>query len=178
LNHLEKYGLSDRFKQEAALYNGLIPARITEQRRDLYKTVCENGEHMAVVSGKLHYSSSGTLDYPVVGDWVMLEDAGADGNAVIHHILQRKSAFVRQASGTANEQQVVAANIDTAFICMSLNADFNLRRLEWYLTIAWDSRALPVILLTKSDLCEALLDRLAEVETVSIGVSVKGRKKS
>jgi ribosome biogenesis GTPase len=107
--------------------------------------VCEQGERTAVVSGKLRHSADSIPDCPAVGDWVMIQDAETDGNAVIHHILTRSSVFVRQSAGTGKEVQVIAANIDTVFICMSLNADFNLRRLERYLTVAWDSKARPVI---------------------------------
>lgn len=95
-----------------------------------------------------------------------------EGNAVIHHVLARKSAFLRKVAGTAKDAQVVAANIDTVFICMSLNNDFNLRRLERYLSIAWDSRATPVIVLTKSDLCDNLERKLKEVATMAPGVDV------
>ncbi|MDR1379429.1 MAG: ribosome small subunit-dependent GTPase A [Synergistaceae bacterium] len=154
------------------MYGGFVLARITEQHRDMYKAVCEQGERATVVSGKLRYASDIASDFPAVGDWVMLDDAGTNVNAVIHHILRRKSVFARQAAGTGNNVQIVAANIDTVFISMSLNADFNPRRLERYLTVAWDSMALPVIVLTKSDLCEDLPSRLVEVETVSAGVPV------
>ncbi len=134
--NLIKYGLTDRFKQEATMYDGLILARVSEQHRDLYKVISEQGELNAVVSGKMHYSANGTLDFPAVGDWVMLRTTDeVSDNAVIHCILSRKSLFTRQAAGTANEVQAIAANIDTIFICMSLNADYNLRRLERYLTV-------------------------------------------
>ena len=73
--------------------------------------------------------------------------------AAIHRILPRKSVFIRRAAGTAHEKQVVAANIDIVFVCMAMNADFNLRRLERYLAIAWEGGALPVVVLTKPDLC-------------------------
>lgn len=102
----------------------------------------------------------------------MVEHAGEDGNAVIQAILPRKSVFTRRAAGTANREQVVAANIDTVFICMSLNNDFNVRRLERYLSVAWDSGASPVIILTKADLCDDLDQRLREVESVALGVEV------
>ena len=102
----------------------------------------------------------------------MAEHAGEDGNAVIQAILPRKSVFTRRAAGTANREQVVAANIDTVFICMSLNNDFNVRRLERYLSVAWDSGASPVIILTKADLCDDLDQRLREVESVALGVEV------
>jgi len=168
---LTQYGLSDRFKQEATLHEGLFLARVLEQHRDLYKVVCEAGQLHASISGKLSYEADDSLSYPAVGDWVMIDRTdGNSGNAIIHHILSRKSVFARQAAGAGNEQQVIAANVDTVFICMSLNADFNLRRMERYLTIAWDSNAKPVIVLTKSDLCEDLDEKLRELETVSLGV--------
>jgi ribosome biogenesis GTPase len=170
--NLKKYGLCEPFEREATMYAGFDLARITEQRRDRYKSVCEKGERSAVVSGKLRYSSESAYELPSVGDWVMLENAETDGDAVIRHVLARKSAFTRQEAGKSRDAQVVAANVDVAFICMSLNADFNLRRLERYLTVAWDSRAKPVIVLAKSDLCDAASERRAEAETASVGVPV------
>lgn len=170
---LEKYGLSPRFKQEATLYEGLFIARVGEQHRDLYKVIGEEGEFYATVSGKLAYNASDSTDFPAVGDWVMTDRTDdRAGNAIIHHVLRRKSLFTRKAAGTANATQIVAANIDIIFICMSLNADFNLRRLERYLTIALDSMATPVIVLTKADLCRDLGSRLAAVSTVSLSTDV------
>lgn len=171
--NLKKYGLSDRFEQEASLYKNLFPARVLEQHRDLYKVICEHGELIAGISGKLAYHADDQMSFPAVGDWVMIDRTeNNSGNAVIKNILERKSVFVRQTAGTSNEQQVVAANIDTIFICMSLNSDFNLRRLERYLAIAWDSMAVPVIILTKSDLCEDLDGKLDELSSVSMGIDV------
>ena len=170
---LKEYGLTDRFEQEATLHDGLFLARVCAQHRELYKVVGEGGTMSAAVSGKLAYSAKSALDFPAVGDWVMVDRLdNTAGNAVIHHILRRKSVFTRQAAGTANEQQVVAANIDTVFICMSLNADFNLRRVERYLAIAWDSMATPVIVLTKADLCAVLPQKMDEIAAVSVGVDV------
>jgi ribosome biogenesis GTPase len=166
--NFEKYGFSGRFKQEVIGYPGLFPARVTEQRRDIYTLVCEEGNLRAKVSGKLLHGAGGGLDFPAVGDFVMVDRRDNDsGNAVIHHILGRASVFTRKAAGTAVSVQVIAANIDTVFLCMALNADFNLRRLERYLTAAWDSRALPVIVLTKPDLCADLAARLAAKSVLS-----------
>lgn len=170
--NLIKYGLSNRFAQEATMYGDLVLARITEQHRGLYKVVCEQGTRTAIISGKLRYSSDIASDLPAVGDWVMIGDFGNASSSVIHHILHRKSVFARQAAGTGNDVQVIAANIDTIFICMSLNADFNLRRLERYLTVAWDSMATAIIVLTKSDLCADLTAKLDEIKTVSVDVPV------
>lgn len=171
--NLKKYGLIPRFEQQAALYRGMFLSRVSEQHRDLYKVFSENGEMQAAVSGKLAYNASDITDFPVVGDWVMIDRMDdSSGNAVIHHVLQRKSLFERKAAGTSNERQIVAANIDVVFICMSLNADFNPRRLERYLTIAWNSMATPVIVLTKADLCDDLDARIAEISTISIGTDI------
>jgi ribosome biogenesis GTPase len=158
--NIKRYGLNERFEQEATLYEGIFLARVSEQHRDLYKVIGEQGELLASVSGKLLYAADGTMDFPAVGDWVMVDKIdGNAGKAIIHQILQRKSVFTRKAAGTSNTTQIVAANIDLIFICMSLNADFNLRRLERYLSIAWDSMATPVIVLTKADLCDDCLYR-------------------
>ena len=94
------------------------------------------------------------------------------GKAIIHYVLTRKSAFIRKAAGKSNDEQIVASNIDTVFICMALNNDFNLRRLERYLGIAWDSGAIPVVVLTKADLCDDLSEKLIETKSVAYGVDI------
>lgn len=172
-SNLMEYGLTERIAQEAAAYEGLFLARVTAQHRELYKVMSEAGELAAVVSGKLLYRAEGQVSFPAVGDWVMLDrqDSSA-GDGVIHHVLPRKSLFARKAAGSSKEAQAVAANIDLVFICTSLNADLNLRRLERYLTIAWDSMATPVIVLTKSDLSADLEENLAAVASVAMGVDI------
>jgi len=178
--NLNDYGLNARFEQEATLYNDLFIARVTAQHRELYTVICEAGEISASVSGKFAYHANDPTCFPAVGDWVMIDRTDKQsGNAIIHHILRRKSALVRGAAGagrgatgTQTAGQMIAANIDTIFICMSLGADFNLRRIERYLMIAWDSMASPVIVLTKSDLCNDLQQKLDEIATVSMGVDV------
>ncbi len=172
-NKLLYLGFSERFTQEAALYPELYLGRVVAQYKELYKVVTDESEVLAEISGKLRYSSVELSDYPAVGDFVMIDRKDKNsGNAIIHNILTRKSIFVRRAAGKAHDVQVVAANIDTVFICMSLNNDFNLRRLERYLSIAWDSGATPVVVLTKSDLCDELSARLSEIETIAIGLDV------
>ncbi|MGM9923153.1 MAG: ribosome small subunit-dependent GTPase A [Bacillus sp. (in: firmicutes)] len=169
--HLIEIGLSERFNQEAAMYEDLYIARVSSQHKDLYKVISEQGELQAEISGKMGYNARHSTDYPAVGDWVMVDRTSNEhGNAIIHHILSRKSIFERKAAGTSNRSQVVAANIDLVFIVMSLNNDFNLRRLERYLAIAWDSMATPVIVLTKADLCDDIPEKLSLLSTVAIGV--------
>jgi ribosome biogenesis GTPase len=166
-------GFSERFTQEATLYPGLYLGRVVAQYKELDKVVTDESEVLAEISGKLRYSSVELSDYPAVGDFVMVDRKDeTHGNAIIHHILTRKSAFIRKAAGKAHDVQVVAANIDTIFICMSLNNDFNLRRLERYLSIAWDSGAVPVVVLTKSDLCDDVSAMLSEIQKIAIGLDV------
>jgi ribosome biogenesis GTPase len=177
-SNLVKYGLCGRFEQEAARYAGLFLARVIGQHRGRYRLVSGEGELAGAVSGRLRYGAGYSADFPAVGDWVMADRADdRAGVAIIHRILGRKSLFMRKAAGTkAGGSQVIAANIDTVFICMSLNADFSLRRLERYLTIAWDSGATPVVVLTKADLCAGLGadlgQKLDEVASVAMGAAV------
>ena len=171
--NLEDYGLTEQLKQETELYGGLFMARVFEQHRDLYKVISTNGELLAEVSGKFFYEAYDSTSFPVVGDWVMIDrQDGSSGHAVIHQVLTRKSRFERKAAGTSHGNQIVAANFDLVFICMSLNADFNLRRLERYLSIAWNSQATPVIVLTKADLCDDLPKYLQEIAGVRVGTDV------
>lgn len=171
--NLKSYGLTAELERKASEYTNLFVCRVTEQHRDLYKVVGVKGEIDAFVSGKFAYDVVDQVDFPSVGDWVMVDRCHDNlGNAVIHHVLARKGVLTRKSAGITSTGQVIAANIDTIFICMSLNDDFNIRRIERYLTLAWESNAAAVIVLTKSDLCEDLDDKLSELTTVSVGVDV------
>lgn len=173
LSRLKELGFTEEIFQEAAQYSGLHVGRVISQSRDLYKVATGHIEVVAEISGKFRYTSAKLSDYPAVGDYVMLDrENGQAGNAIIHNILTRKSVFIRKAAGTSHDIQVVAANIDFVFICMSLNNDFNLRRLERYLSISWDSGATPVVVLTKGDLCEDISARLSEITQVAAGVDI------
>jgi len=142
--------------------------RVIQQEKGLYQIVSPTGTRQARVSGKFQYDVKTVSDFPAVGDYVMADLSGVD-TAVIHTVLPRKSVFLRKAAGSTKTEQVVAANVDTVFLCMALNNDFNLRRLERYLSVAWDSGATPVVLLTKADLCHDLPAKLALVEGVAAG---------
>lgn len=171
--NLNNMALTQRVKQEASMYEDLFLARVAIQHKDKYKIVTEEGEALAEVSGKFKHEAVGTEDFPAVGDWVMVDRLNdLNGNAIIHHVLRRKSVFERKVAGNRKDIQVVAANIDIIFICMALNNDFNIRRLERYISVAWDSMATPVIILTKSDLCDNVLEKQLEVESIAIGIDV------
>ena len=170
--NLKQYGLTDRVLTLASMYPELTVGRIVSQEKGLYRIATSNGEKLAEVSGKFRYGAVTVSDYPAVGDFVMADWNEAGGNAIIQSVLHRKSCFTRKAAGDARQEQIVAANIDTVFLCMSLNNDFNLRRVERYLSVAWDSGAVPVIVLTKADLCDDLEQKQAEVSSIAIGVDV------
>lgn len=154
---------------------GLYSARVIAQYKDYYKVATGQAEFLAELSGRMRYASDDPLDFPAVGDLVLLDrESDEDGNGIIHGLQPRKSLFVRRAAGTGHTVQVVAANIDYVFLCMSLGDDFHLRRMERYLAIAWDSGATPVIVLTKADLCtqEQLDAKLLEIQSIAVGVDV------
>lgn len=163
--------IPDRWAALAAQYPERTVGRITLQEKGFYRIRTSMGEQNALVSGKFQFDAQSPSDYPAVGDYVMVSCANPD-TAIIHQVLPRRSLFVRKAAGTSKTEQVVAANIDTVFLCMSLNNDFNLRRLERYLAVAWESGAEPVVVLTKADLCADLPQKQREVEAIAMGVTI------
>ena len=165
MNLLNRYGISDRFLAQAAMFPDYTLARVVAQYRGKYKIVTEQKELMAEISGKLRHETDELAMYPAVGDYVMVDITG--DTAVIHHVLTRKSLFVRKAVGVSGQAQAIAANIDIVFLCMSLNQNYNLNRMERYLSIAWDSGTTPVVVLTKSDLCNDLNSAVEQVEKIS-----------
>ena len=156
---------------EACAGPGLIPGRVVRQSRDRSTLVTPLGELAGEVSGRFRHGAAGSADYPVVGDWVVVEPSGGSP-ALIHSLLPRRSAFVRKAAGEAVKAQVAAANVDTVFLVSGLDGDFNLRRIERYLTTAWAGGAAPVIVLNKADLRKDIGAVIAEVRTIAPGVPV------
>jgi ribosome biogenesis GTPase / thiamine phosphate phosphatase len=151
---------------------GLNAARVCVEHKELYEVCTEHGERSAVARGKLRHDAAGPEEFPAVGDWVAVQLHGPEEPAVIHAVLPRQNKFSRKAPGRCTEEQVVAANLDTLFLVTSLNQDFNLRRLERYLTLTWAHGIKPVILLTKLDLCPDPERLLAEVEAVAFDTPV------
>lgn len=170
--HIEKYGFSEVFSSKIPQKSHLEPARVLSQEKGFYRIITNKGEKLAEVSGKFRFQAAVSSDYPAVGDFVLVNWNESGNSAIIESLFPRKSAFVRKAAGEPQQEQVVAANIDIVFLCMALNNDFNLRRLERYISIAWDSGAIPVVVLTKSDLCDDLEQKLSEVSSVAFGVDV------
>jgi len=159
---------------------GLVPARIAREHKGLYFIFSQYGELSARISGKLRHNIKSRAELPAVGDWVAVQPRPDEHKATILALLPRKSLFSRKAvlsggmpdSGGKTEQQVLSANVDTVFLVCGLDADFNPRRIERYLTVAWDSGASPVIVLNKIDLCMDIKDKVAEVESVAFSVPI------
>ncbi len=145
-----------------------IPARVTAQHKERYEIVCRHGITHARLKTKEYFVD--TQDFPTTGDFVMINYI-ENGDSQIIATLPRKSLFSRREPGPVPRDQAVAANFDYVFIMQSLNLDFNPKRLERYLTLSWQSGAVPVILLTKADLVEDYWDYLTQVERVAAGVN-------
>jgi ribosome biogenesis GTPase len=147
--------------------DNLFPARIAAQHRGEFALLAEEGEVRARAAGRLFYAHEVGGHLPAVGDWVAVTPP-----ATIASILPRRSAFIRKNAGQDSTEQVLAANVDAAFLLAGLDDDFSLRRLERYITIAWESGAMPIIVLTKADLTPDVAEAVLAVETVAIGVPV------
>jgi ribosome biogenesis GTPase / thiamine phosphate phosphatase len=172
--HLDTLGWSASLDTQFEPYRseGFVPARVAEEHKERYAIFCEYGERPAEITGKLRFAASSRLDFPAVGDWVAVQANQNDPLAIIHAIMPRQTVFLRKLAGETTEPQVVASNVDTVFLVTDLGLDFNLRRLERYLTLAYESGASPVIVLNKADLCIELEARLTEVESVAVGVPI------
>jgi ribosome biogenesis GTPase / thiamine phosphate phosphatase len=146
--------------------------RIIRENREKYIACNDTGEFSCEVTGKFRFENESKSQFPAVGDWVVASIVPGEKKAMIHAILPRKSIFSRKVAGEITEEQPVAANIDTIFIITGLDLNYNLRRIERYLSMAWDSGAMPVMLLNKADLCSEAEQRRHEVESVAAGVDV------
>lgn len=173
--NIKDYG----FKENLLKNNmeGKIPARIIATHKERYEIVCDKGSGFAKIKRGCFYDNPNSI-YPTTGDFVLIE-WNENGDSMITETLKRESSFSRVASSSDKEhelhkqhEQLVAANFDYVFIMQSLNNNFNLHRLERYLTLSWQSGAIPVIILTKRDLVEDYESYVIEVESIAIGVDI------
>ena len=172
--NIKDYGLKE--EKIAGKING-IRARIITTYRDRYEIVSDKGKGFARLKKGSFYDNPNAI-YPTIGDFVMIE-WNSMGDSQIVETLKRDSSFSRASSSAdrnhemhTQHEQLVAANFDYVFIMQSLNDNFNIRRIERYLTLAWESGAIPVIVLTKCDLVDDVESYISEVESVAIGVDV------
>jgi ribosome biogenesis GTPase len=176
LQDLTQLGWDSFFQQhfDTLKIPGSIPARVISESRDSYRLYSQHGELSARMAGKMRYRAEAESQYPAVGDWVVVKPLAGEKKGVIHAVLPRKSKFSRKAAGERMEEQIVSANVDTVFIVSGLDGgrNFNLRRIERYLTLAWSSGAAPVIVLNKADVCPDVAACIHSVETIAPGVPV------
>lgn len=189
--NLIKLGWNNEFQKEFDNIKNdeYIPARVIREEKGRYILMYEGGECISTVSGTFRYKTSSIADFPAVGDWVGAKLINEDKEAVIYTLLNRKSSFTRKAPvsggrrvkdimgrkvtrGGSTEEQVVAANIDIIFIVISMDNNFNLRRLERFLLLAYNSGAIPVIILNKIDLCDNVEEKTLQVEEIAPGVEI------
>jgi len=174
VSSLERLGWGPFFERQRMAFDrpDARMARVVEEQRGLYRVAGEL-DGAAEVSGRFRHDARGAGDFPAVGDWVACTDAG--DRAIIHARLDRKSTLSRAAAGTAIDEQVLAANVETIFLVTAMDGDLSARRLERYLAMVWDAGAVPVVVLNKADLnddpvavCESIRVRLPLVDVVAV----------
>lgn len=175
MHSLESLGWGPHFERQIDRSAGppMIAARVVEEQRGSYRILGETGELYAEPAGRLrHEASGGRAELPCVGDWVLARGADGAEVAVIHRVLERRTRFARKEAGNRSVEQVIAANVDTVFLVQSLNLEFNLRRIERYMSMLWESGAEPVVVLSKADLCPDPADLVRAVGAAAPGVAV------
>lgn len=171
IDYLTTYGLTDRIRNTVPVTDQTQLARVIGEQKKLYQVMTAAGPRSAEITGKFRFNTVSRADFPAVGDWVVCR-LTANGPVLIERVVPRFSQFTRKMAGLTTDAQVVAANVDTVFIVMALNHDFNLRRLERYVTVAYDSGANPVVVLTKADLTDHVQEQIAQVEESAVGLPV------
>jgi len=152
--------------------SGLMPGRVSLEHNHVYRVMTEAGELLAETAGRIKHQAEGRRELPVVGDWVALRTGGSGARATVAAMLPRRSWFSRRAAGRETEEQVIAANVDVAFIVFGLDKPVNQRAIERYLTLVRRSGAQPVIVLNKSDVSEDVGADVAEATVIAGDVPV------
>ena len=174
---LQRLGFSDWFERRADQERTAIHdiARVVSVQRDSFMVTRGDKDVFAELSGNLLYSTESSADLPTTGDWIYVDFFDDDTHAVVYGVLPRKSLLTRKTAGRTVDYQLIAANIDVAFIIQSLNENLSLRRLERYLSMVYDAGIEPVILLSKCDLLPGhdVLDIEASVHNIAPAVTLK-----
>ncbi|HUR56863.1 MAG TPA: ribosome small subunit-dependent GTPase A [Opitutaceae bacterium] len=149
-----------------------LPGRVALEHKNAYELLSAHGDLTAVCTGRLRHAAAARDELPAVGDWVVARPRPGERHADIHAVLPRRTKFSRRAAGDATVEQIVAANVDTVLLVTALDQNFNLRRIERYLAVAWESGAQPVVVLNKADLHASPARAQAEVEAIAGGAPV------
>lgn len=171
---LTELGWDDEWARAFARYaaDGLIPARVAIEFNYIYRLYAESGELQAQQAGRMRHEALSRDQLSAVGDWVAARPTSGEAAATIEAVLPRRSKFSRKVAGELTEEQIVGANIDTVFLVMGLDGDYNPRRLERYLLLAYESGATPVVILNKADLADHLDEDLDEIRRMAVGIPV------
>jgi ribosome biogenesis GTPase len=164
---------------------GYVPARVISQQKNNYLIHFEDGIANAKLAGKFLYTANVKKDFPTVGDWVAVKLSENNTQAIIHAVLPRKTAFARKQPisggrkikngiivGGSTEEQIIASNVDTVFIVSGLDGNFNLQRIERYITLAYNSGAVPVIILNKMDCCKSVNEYISTVHDIAPDLAI------
>ena len=163
---LKQYGWNPSMLPENA---DDLPARVTAVHRDRYELICEYGTVFGRLKSSVYYGQD--EEFPTVGDFVLIQYV-ENGDSIIIKTLPRTSFFSRRDPTPGRGEQAVAANFDYCFVMTSLNNDFNLKRIERYLTLAWQSGAVPVVVLTKADLVKECLTQVQAMQNIANSVDI------
>jgi ribosome biogenesis GTPase len=172
---LSRWGWNEYFEAiwKSAERGNTIPARVILQQRKIWTLAGEFGESLAEAAGKLRLAAEEEgADWPAVGDWVAAEVQERGGGALIQGVLPRHSKFARKTAGKRLQEQVLAANVDTAFLVSALDGDFNPRRIERYVSQCCESGSKPVVVLNKADVSANAQEKAAEAERIAAGTIV------
>ena len=169
---LSTFGWTAFFEQRSTALReqGLEFGRVSWLSRGVYNLYTERDQRLARLSGRFYHHATLASELPAVGDWVAFRER--HNACIIQAVLPRHSKFSRKVPGLTTEEQLLAANVDKAFLVTALDNDYNLRRIERYLAIAWESGAQPIVILNKADLCADVATRVAEAQRVTIGAPV------
>ena len=174
MTDLKTLGWNKHFEQAFADYvsQGFEPARVALEYQGLYRVFTQSDDVLAEIRGKIRHTARGREDFPAVGDWVAISRLANENRAAIEAILPRTSKFSRKAAGDTTEEQIVATNVDTVFLVVGLDHNYNVRRIERYLILAFESGARPVIILSKADVAKDLEACIREVEEVALDTPI------
>jgi ribosome biogenesis GTPase len=151
---------------------GLIPARVAIEFNYIYRLYAAAGELQAQQAGRLRHEAQSRDQLSAVGDWVAARPSAGEQTATIEAILPRRTRFSRKVAGELTEEQIVASNVDTVFLVMGLDGDYNPRRLERYLLLAYESGSRPVVILNKADVATHLAEDIDEIRALAVGIPV------
>ncbi len=156
---------------DSPVHTGEFCARVIKVSRQVCSVLAEEGVFVARIPGKLYHIAASRSEMPAVGDWVVVQPS-ADDTVLVRSVLERRTVISRKVAGVVTEEQIIAANVDVAFVVAGLDGDYNIKRIERYLTLVLDFGIDPFVVLNKADVCEDVEARVAEVEGITFGYPV------